>query len=74
VDCKFVIGDIMGNSSMESIGALIEDYNGRSKIVGNEYEFGDFTPGRYAWKLEDIQILKEPIVAKGQLSLWNYNL
>lgn len=69
VDCKFIIG----KSPTETIGALIEDYNKRSTVVGNEYEFGDFTPGRYAWKLEDVQVLNKPIAAKGQLSLWNYN-
>lgn len=28
--------------------------------------------GYYAWKLEDIEILKEPIKANGKLSIWNY--
>ncbi|QFS49656.1 hypothetical protein GXM_07150 [Nostoc sphaeroides CCNUC1] len=30
--------------------------------------------GRYAWKLENIQILTEPIPAKGYLGLWNIEL
>ncbi|MFL0196978.1 hypothetical protein ACJDU8_15630 [Clostridium sp. WILCCON 0269] len=41
-------------------------------IQGNEYSFGDYTPGRYAWILDNIEPLKEPIPAKGQLSLWEY--
>jgi hypothetical protein len=41
-------------------------------VDGNEYLFGDFTPGRYAWILNNIEILKKPIPAKGQLSLWEY--
>ena len=28
--------------------------------------------GYYAWKLENIEILKEPIKANGKLSIWNY--
>lgn len=32
----------------------------------------DYT-GYYAWKLEDVQILKNPIKASGKLSIWNYN-
>lgn len=29
--------------------------------------------GYYAWKLEDAQILDEPIKVSGKLSIWNYN-
>lgn len=32
---------------------------------------GDYTPGRYAWPLLDVQVLPEPIPAKGSLGLWN---
>lgn len=28
--------------------------------------------GQYAWNLENIELLDEPIPAKGQLSIWNY--
>ena len=38
-----------------------------------EYICGGYSEGRYAWILEDIQILNEPIKAKGHLSIWNYN-
>lgn len=31
----------------------------------------DYT-GYYAWKLEDVQVLDEPIKASGKLSIWNY--
>jgi len=41
-------------------------------VSGNEFAFGDYTPGRYAWILEDIQALKEPIFAKGMQRLWNW--
>lgn len=42
-------------------------------IYGSEELFGDFDTGRYAWQLSSIQKLKEPILAKGQLSLWNWD-
>jgi activating signal cointegrator 1 len=32
--------------------------------------FGDYTPGRYAWILENVRMLKEPIPCKGMLGLW----
>jgi len=44
-----------------------------SKINFTDEEyFGDYTPGRYAWILEDIQPLEEPIPAKGMQKLWNW--
>jgi len=37
-----------------------------------EYEIGDFTPGRFAWELTDVQQLLQPIPAKGQQGLWDW--
>jgi activating signal cointegrator 1 len=36
-----------------------------------ELSFGDYTPGQYAWILENVRMLKEPIPCKGMLGLWN---
>lgn len=36
-----------------------------------EYKSGHYKPGRYAWKLESVEVIK-PIKAKGNLGLWNY--
>lgn len=37
-----------------------------------EYICGVYEEGRYAWILEDIRPLDNPIKAKGQLNIWNY--
>lgn len=37
-----------------------------------EYICGKYEEGRYAWILENIQVLDNPIKAKGHLSIWNY--
>ena len=42
-------------------------------IKGNEYLFGDYTPGRYAWVLSDVKRLSVPIPAKGFQRLWNWD-
>jgi hypothetical protein len=39
----------------------------------NEYICGGYEIGRYAWILQDIEILDKPIKANGQLGIWNYN-
>ena len=43
----------------------------REVMTSYEGEFGDFTPGRYAWALEDVQRFEEPIPWRGQQGLWN---
>lgn len=53
----------------DSMDAQLED---DFTIGDKEYIFGDYTPGRYAWKLEDVEMFKEPIPVKGQQRLWNY--
>jgi hypothetical protein len=37
-----------------------------------EFEFGDFSPGRYAWFLASIQALDFPIPVRGRQGLWNW--
>lgn len=37
-----------------------------------ELAFGDYTPGRYGWLLDNPILFKNPIPAKGNLGLWNY--
>lgn len=37
-----------------------------------EYICGKYEEGRYAWILDNIQVLDNPIKAKGHLSIWNY--
>lgn len=37
-----------------------------------EQHFGDYSPGRFAWLLEDMRPFKEPVPAKGALGLWNW--
>ena len=34
--------------------------------------FGDYTPGRFRWMLENVKQLKHPISAKGALGLWEW--
>lgn len=39
-------------------------------LTDQEYAFGDYSPGRYAWLLADVQALAEPVACKGVLGLW----
>ena len=49
-----------------------EDFINKVKKNKEEYNSGHYEIGRYAWQLEVIEVLKEPIYAKGQLGVWNF--
>lgn len=42
-------------------------------VATPEWCFGDFTPGRYAWEMSNVQQLAEPVPVKGQQRLWNWD-
>jgi hypothetical protein len=42
-------------------------------IWGNEFDFGWYKDGRFAWEVPVIEAYSKPIPAKGQLGIWNYN-
>lgn len=69
-----VIGTVTLKDCIQSVETWTAGYileNGE-RVYSPEYDFGDFTPGRYAWELGDVRQLLEPVPAKGQLSLWNW--
>lgn len=51
-------------------GAAIDPDDGLS--IPEQAPYGDFTPGRYAWLLDDIEPLPEPIPARGAQGLWEW--
>lgn len=51
-----------------------EDYVNNIKKNKQEYLCGHYEVGRYGWVLELIEVLKEPIPAKGHLGIWNYDI
>lgn len=58
---------------VEKDWAKLRNVNG-ALVTGNEFLFGDYTPGRFAWILKDVRPLPEPVPAKGQLGLWNWEV
>ena len=42
-------------------------------ISETEELFGDYSPGRWAWELEVVMRLTEPIPAKGGQRIWNWD-
>lgn len=42
------------------------------RIAVDEIEFGDYSSGRFAWKLADVRPFPEPIKARGYQLLWDW--
>lgn len=70
VDCVRVVNYSYGlddNSVEYSRDAILS--NG-TRITIKEYNLGDYTAERYAWILEGVELLEEPINAKGKQRIW----
>lgn len=37
-----------------------------------EFHFGNYAPGRYAWHLELVEVFDKPVPAVGRQGLWNW--
>lgn len=44
-----------------------------NRLTMEEKAFGDYTPGRFAWLLQDPVKFKKPVPAKGSLILWEFD-
>lgn len=40
------------------------------EVSAIERLYGDYSPGRYAFKLENVRVLTEPVPARGALGFW----
>jgi activating signal cointegrator 1 len=57
---------------MEAVACLSGVFDDHPELdTEQERSFGDFSPGRWAWVLEDVKQC-EPIPAKGALGLWEW--
>jgi activating signal cointegrator 1 len=44
------------------------------ELTEQERAFGDYRPGRWAWLLDNIKRLDQPVPAKGKLGLWEWDV
>jgi hypothetical protein len=44
-----------------------------NKLTMEERAFGDYTPARFAWILEEPVAFKKPVAARGSLTLWEFD-
>jgi activating signal cointegrator 1 len=67
---KLPFGAIIGSAIITGTGPTL-------KVIGevtgtDEFSFGDYSKGRYAWRLEEPVQFQDPYLAKGALGLWEF--
>lgn len=67
-------GNIICKCKLVDCIYMDEEFLSRIREDKQEFLCGEYSLGRYAWILEDVQSLDVPISAKGHLSIWNYTL
>jgi hypothetical protein len=69
---KLKLGAIIGKVNLIDCFSIY-DLGLRYKISAKERAFGDFSPGRFAWLLENPEPI-EPIEISGNLNIWNFEM
>lgn len=73
-DSPLNFGNIICKCNLVDCVYMTKEYvESMKKNNHREYICGKYEKGRYAWILEDVEPLKNPIQAKGHLSIWKYN-
>ena len=68
---KLNYGNIICSCELVDCVEITDELIAKIKEDRHEYLSGVYSKGRYAWILKDIQILNEPIKAKGHLGIWS---
>ena len=65
-------GNIICKCKLVDCIYMDQEFINRIKENKREYLCGEYSLGRYAWILEDIEPLTSPVYVKGHLNIWNY--
>jgi hypothetical protein len=65
---KVQFGEIITTEAWKARFSHFED--GAIEAYREEYEFGDYRDGRFAWEIKSFNKLSTPIPCKGALGLW----
>ena len=70
----FPLGSIVLKANLTDCIKMDEEFIAKIKQDPDEYAFGFYEPGRFAWKLEDVEILVIPVAVKGKLGIWEVEI
>lgn len=62
--CVLCVADLVACPKTEDVVERIGSW---------ERDFGDYSSGRYAWQLENVRVMAEPIPARGFQGIWTWD-
>ncbi len=65
-------GNIICKATLVDCIEMTEEFIHTIKENNQEYIMGNYEVGRYAWVLQDVTPLENPIKTKGKLGIWEY--
>lgn len=65
------VGDLTWCRSTDRDASSHADRAWFDSLGAQELAFGDYSPGRWAWRLENVRQLAEPVPARGYQFLWD---
>jgi len=71
-DTDFGHGHLIAKCNLVDCRLITDDLIKEVKKNPKEFISGFYTVGRYAWVLEDIEVLETPIPIRGRLGLWAF--
>lgn len=68
---NLILGKIIATCKLVDILQITKEFQSNLGLMEpKEFCFGDYAPDRFAWIIEDVKMLDNPIPAKGMLGLW----
>ncbi len=71
-DKEIIYGNIIAKCKLKDCIYMDDEFLNKMNKNKTEHMCGEYSVGRYAWILEDIQVLDKDIPVKGHLGIWNY--
>lgn len=66
-----IVGDRLLRNGRHHPGHPLDGREGEWDIA-SQLPYGDFSPGRYAWLIDNVQSVDPPIPARGRQGLWSW--
>lgn len=70
--CDFPLGSVVTIADLTD--CILMDWEFIKSVSHTEKMCGDWSVGRWAWKLENIRAVEPPIVQRGYQGLWNWEM
>lgn len=69
-EANFPLGCVLATAELVDCVEITPEF--AATLSSDELALGDYTPGRYAWKLVNVKKFANPVPVRGWQGLWNW--